>query len=261
MNYLEAALLGLIQGITEFLPVSSSGHLELAKAIFGKDIEEGLLLSVVLHMATALSTLIVFRKDIWILLSTLFGQSKRYLIYIIISMIPAALVGLFFESYINHLFDGNALLVAVMLMVTGTLLWFSDKIKNSNHTLRAKHAFWVGWIQAIAILPGISRSGSTVGALLLMGINRKEAAKFSFLMVLPVILGAALKKSMDFVRSGEPVSIDIGPMILGFIVAFLSGFFACKGMLFLIDRTKLRGFAYYCWGVACMAILLVFLGS
>lgn len=260
MSYLEAILLGLVQGLTEFLPVSSSGHMELTKAIFNQQIKEGLIVSVVLHLATALSTIVIYRRDILAIIRGLFRSERNYVFYIFLSMLPAVIVGLFFEDFIDKLFDNNIVLVGLMLAITGLVLWFSDGVEKGNQKVGGFHALKVGLVQAIAILPGISRSGSTIGALVLMGVKREHATKFSFLMVLPVILGAASKKIIDFSQNTESIDVQNGPLIVGFMIAFLTGLMACQAMIFLVKKTKLRGFAYYCWSVAFLAIITFFIG-
>ena len=203
MSALETLILGIVQGLTEFLPVSSSGHLELVKAIFGSDYEQqqGLLVTITLHAATAFSTIFVFRKDITMILSDLLrfkrGESLNFSLKIILSMIPAVIIGLFFEDFIASLFVGKIALVAVMLMITALLLFLADRVNENNKELNYSNTFYIGVIQAIAILPGISRSGATIALAVLLKIDRNKAARFSFLMVIPLILGSMAKSVMD----------------------------------------------------------------
>jgi len=199
MNNLDAFLLGIIQGLTEFLPVSSSGHLELGKAILGDTSvpEESLMFTVVVHFATALSTIVVFRKDIIELLKGLFSfswnEETQFSTKIIVSMIPAVIVGLFFEEQLEALFGGNILLVGCMLIVTAVLLYFADKAKDTQKKVSFSNAFIIGLSQAVAMLPGISRSGATISTSVLLGNDKGKAARFSFLMVIPLILGKIAK--------------------------------------------------------------------
>ena len=258
MGILEAIILGIIQGLTEFLPVSSSGHLEIAKAIFGKEQEDGgILMTVTLHAATALSTIVVFRKDIGVILKGLFAfkQNEELLfsLKIIVSMIPAAFIGLFFEDQIDALFDSNILLVGLMLLVTGLLLFLADKAKNTDKKAGFKEALIIGVSQAIAILPGISRSGATISTSVLLGIDRERAARFSFLMVVPLILGKMAKDLMDGEFSGD--SVELMPLGIGFIAAFITGLVACTWMISLVKKSKLSWFSIYCFLIGTIAII------
>jgi undecaprenyl-diphosphatase len=263
MNFLEALILGIIQGLTEFLPVSSSGHLELAKAIQGQELsaESSMMMTVVVHAATALSTVFVFRKDILDIFKGLFqfkaNEQTYFSLKIILSMIPAAIVGLFFNDMIESWFSGQILLVGSMLIVTGLLLFLADRAKDSGKDVGFGHAAIIGIAQAIAILPGISRSGATIGTSVLLGIDRSKAARFSFLMVVPLILG----KMVDDLRKGDVGSNDVpsSMLIVGFIAAFFTGIFACKWMIALVKRSKLSWFSYYCLLVGTAAILWNFL--
>jgi len=262
MSIWESIVLGIIQGLTEFLPVSSSGHIELGKAIIGIDESEaGLLFTVTLHFATALSTIIVFRKDILELIKGIFkfkwNNETKFTFFIVISMIPAVLVGLFFKDQIDKFFSGHILLVSLMLILTGILLFLSDKLSSKDGLMSSGNALFLGIIQAIAILPGISRSGSTIAVAVLLGINRERAARFSFLMVLPLIFGAMAKEITDFSAMGPSVSsssIDMA-IVLGFIAALFSGIFACKWMISIVKRSRLAYFAYYCWLVGIIGLI------
>lgn len=258
MNYLEAIILGIIQGLTEFLPVSSSGHLELAKVLFGDNSipEESLTFTVILHFATALSTLVIFRKDVLDILKGLFRFKKNeefiFSLKIIISMIPATIVGLMFEEELEAFFNGNVLLVGFMLLITGLLLFLADKAKNTNKDVSNLNAFIIGISQAIAMLPGISRSGATISTSVLLGVDRTKAARFSFLMVVPLILGKVAK---DFM--GGQISFsdeNFGVMSVGFLASFLSGLLACNWMISLVKKSKLYYFSAYCFIVGTIAI-------
>ena len=263
MSYIEAIILGIIQGLTEFLPVSSSGHLELAKALFGDHSlpEESLTFTVVLHFATALSTIVIFRKEVLEILKGLFqfkwNEETKFSLKIIVSMIPAAFVGFFFEEELASLFGGQILLVGFMLIITAMLLLFADKAKTTDKKVTFGSAFIIGVSQAIAMLPGISRSGATISSAVLLGVDRTKAAKFSFLMVVPLILGKVTKDIM----SGE-ISLEnshIGVLSIGFIAAFISGLFACTWMISLVKKSKLSYFAIYCAVVGFIAIGYVLL--
>jgi len=207
MSLIEAIVLGVIQGLTEFLPVSSSGHLELGKAVLGSVPEEGMLMTIVLHFATALSTIVIFRKDIVQIFKGLFqfknNEESRFSLYVVISMIPAALVGILFEDQIDSFFSGNLGVVGAMLIVTGGLLFVADRARATDGKVTISRAIIVGIAQAIAILPGISRSGATIGTSVLLGIDRERAARFSFLMVVPLILGAMAVKTKDYMELRE----------------------------------------------------------
>lgn len=254
---LRSIVLGIIQGLTEFLPVSSSGHLEIAKYILGDTslAEQSMLMTVSLHAATALSTIIVFRKDIARIILGLFqkewNEEKIFSLKIILSMIPAALVGVLLESEIEMLFDRRILLVSAMLVITGLLLLLADRAKVTDKKVSYRDALIVGISQAIAILPGISRSGATISTSVLLGIDREKAARFSFLMVVPLILGKMAKDIMD--GSLSESSVQALPLIVGFIAAFLTGMLACIWMIRLVKDSKLRYFSVYCWIVAAVA--------
>ena len=258
MEIINAIILGIIQGLTEFLPVSSSGHLEIAKAILGENKvgEESLLMTVVLHFATALSTIIIFRKDILEILSGLLqfknNDSFWFSLKIVLSMIPAAFVGVFFNDEIEALFGGALTLVGSMLLITGLLLFLADRAKASEKQVGVKDAILVGISQAIAILPGISRSGATISTAVLLGIDKEKAARFSFLMVVPLIFG---KMAKDFF-SGEISTTDTNFLVLfiGFIFAFLTGMLACKWMIKLVKSSQLKYFAYYCFAIGSIVI-------
>ncbi len=263
MDWIEAFILGVIQGLTEFLPVSSSGHLELAKLILPSQYtgESSMLMTVVLHFATALSTVVIFRKDLMQIIKGIFqfqwNEATKFSVKIIISMIPAALVGVFFDDIIESFFNGAVLLVGSMLLVTGGLLFLADKTKNTTKEVSLFHSIIIGISQAIAILPGISRSGATIGTSVLLGIDREKAARFSFLMVVPLIFGKIAKDllSGDF----STLNMEVAPLAIGFIAAFITGLVACTWMISLVKRSKLVYFSFYCFVVGTIAIIWSFL--
>lgn len=259
MSFLEAIILGIIQGLTEFLPVSSSGHLEIAKVILGNQSmpEESLTFTIVLHFATALSTMVVFRKEVFEIISGLFqfkwNEESRFSAKIIISMIPAVIIGLMFEEHLASFFNGNILLIGFMLLITALLLLFADKAKNTTKNVSYFNAIIIGVSQALAMLPGISRSGATISTSVLLGVDRTKAARFSFLMVVPLIFGKVAKDIM----SGEIglESDQIVPMSIGFVAAFISGLLACNWMISLVKNSKLYYFSLYCFIVGSIALV------
>lgn len=263
MDFIDSIILGIIQGLTEFLPVSSSGHLELGKAILGDQSvpKESLLFTVVLHFATALSTIVVFRKDIWSILKGIlkfeWNDDLQFASKIAISMIPAVIIGVFFEKELEQLFGGNIMLVGCMLLVTALLLFLADKAKDTQKKVSFSNAFIIGVSQAIAMLPGISRSGATISTSVLLGNDKTKAARFSFLMVVPLILGKIAKD----ILSGDLTydSANFLPLSAGFIAAFVAGLFACTWMISLVKKSKLSYFAIYCSVIGIVAISYSFL--
>ena len=260
MEVINAIILGIIQGLTEFLPVSSSGHLEITKALLGENkvASESLLMTVVLHFATALSTIIVFRKEVSLIFKGLFqfknNSQFQFSIKIILSMIPAIIIGLFFEKQIESLFSGNIIFVALMLIITAILLLLADKAKSTNKNITKKDAFIIGLSQAAAILPGISRSGATISTSGLLGIYKEKSARFSFLMVVPLIFG----KMASDIMSGNIIyeqSFFLS-LTVGFIAAFITGVFACKWMVNLVKKNQLIYFSIYCCVIAILVITL-----
>ncbi|MFL3660130.1 MAG: undecaprenyl-diphosphate phosphatase [Polaribacter sp.] len=258
MDILEAIILGVIQGLTEFLPVSSSGHLELAKVILGDTSlpEESLTFTVVLHFATALSTLVIFRKEIIEIFKGLlqfkWNHECKFSVKIIISMLPAVIIGLLFEEELESLFGGKIVLVGVMLLLTALLLLLADKAKNTKKEVSFSNAVLIGISQAIAMLPGISRSGATISTSVLLGVDRTRAAKFSFLMVVPLIFGKIGKDLLSGDLNFQ--SSEIAPIIAGFTAAFLAGLLACKWMISLVKKSKLSYFSIYCAVIGSIAI-------
>ncbi|MEN8120959.1 MAG: undecaprenyl-diphosphate phosphatase [Bacteroidota bacterium] len=257
MNWIEALILGIIQGLTEFLPVSSSGHLELGKVILGVEATKSLSFSIVVHGATVLSTIVVFRKEILELIQGFFrfqmNEETHYIFKIAVSMIPVGIVGVFFKDYVESLFTGNILLVGSMLIVTAALLAFTYYAKPRDKKISYKDAFIIGIAQAIAVIPGISRSGSTISTGLLLGNNKERTARFSFLMVLIPIIGANFKDILDGNLS-DTSGVGSLPLIVGFVAAFISGLLACTWMINIVKRGKLIYFAIYCLIIGLLAI-------
>ncbi len=283
MEWFEAVLLGLVQGLTEFLPVSSSGHLEIGKVILGVETTDDLLFTTMVHAATVLSTIVVFRKEIWDLLVGFFGGLKDwkiatndagrkvlvcndqtdYLLKMVVSMLPVLVVGLFFKDSVEALF-GSIQVVGFALIATALLLFFSDYASRPGRKsifpaneyrngLSYWQAFAVGLGQAFAVVPGLSRSGTTISTGLICGVKREVMAQFSFLMVLVPILGETFLE----VVGGESGASSVGALalVLGFVSAFLSGLFACKVMIALVKKAKLSWFALYCLvAAACIFI-------
>jgi undecaprenyl-diphosphatase len=258
LDLLDAIILGIIQGLTEFLPVSSSGHLELGKVLLGDTSipEESLLFTVVLHFATALSTLVVYRKDVWEILRGLFAfkdnEALRFSLKIVLSMIPAVLVGLFFEDELEKLFSGNILLVGSMLLITALLLFLADRAKTTQKNVTYGNSIVIGLAQAVAMLPGISRSGATIATSVLLGVDKQKAARFSFLMVVPLIFGKIAK---DILGGELSLQADnLGALTAGFFAAFVAGLLACTWMIRLVRSSRLTFFAVYCVIVGCISI-------
>ena len=258
MDVLDAIILGIIQGFTEFLPVSSSGQLELGKAILGDNSipEESLLFTVILHFATALSTIVVFRKDIVEICSSLlqfsWNEETQFVSKIVISMLPAVVVGLLFEEELESFFGGNIAFVGFMLLVTALLLWLADRSKNTGKPVTFKNALIIGLSQAVAMLPGISRSGATISTSVLLGNDKSKAARFSFLMVIPLIFGKIAKDILGGELTTE--ATNFATLGIGFIAAFISGLIACTWMIKLVKKSKLSYFSIYCVVVGLLAI-------
>jgi undecaprenyl-diphosphatase len=257
MSWIEALILGIVQGLTEFLPVSSSGHLEIGKVLLGVNAEKSLIFTVVVHGATVLSTIVVFWKDLVKLLVGFFkfkwNEETKYLIKIAISMIPVIFLGFTFAEEIEMLFTGNMLIVGSMLIVTALLLTFSYYARQREKSISYVDSFVIGIAQAFAVLPGISRSGATISTGLLLKNKKDGIAKFSFLMVLVPIIGANLKDLVDGKLSGDS-NVNVMALIVGFIAAFISGLLACKWMIGIVKKGKLIYFAIYCFIVGGLAL-------
>ena len=261
MDWIQALILGIVQGLTEYLPVSSSGHLAIISHFFGIDGEESLMFTVAVHVATVLSTLVMLWREIDWILKGLFkfemNEETKYALNILVSMIPVGIVGLFFKDKVEEAFGSGLLIVGVMLMLTAVLLIFSyyAKPRQKEH-LSLWDAFVIGVAQACAVLPGLSRSGSTIATGLMLGNKKEKLAQFSFLMVIPPILGEALLDIMKAMK-GEAVMGNIGtfPLVIGFLAAFLSGCFACKLMISVVKKGKLVYFGIYC-AIIGLAVLV-----
>lgn len=264
MNEIQALILGIVQGLTEYLPVSSSGHLTIGQALFGvtTDDKAQLAFDIVVHVATVLSTLVILWKEVNWLFKGLFrfkdNEETRYVLNILVSMIPVGIVGVFFKDKVEEIFGSGLFIVGCMLLLTATLLAFSYYAKpRQKEKISLKDAFIIGIAQACAVMPGLSRSGSTIATGLLLGNKKELLAKFSFLMVIPPILGEALLDVVKVIK-GENVfgSISISALAIGFVAAFISGCFACKWMIDIVKRGKLIYFAVYCAIVGAVVIAL-----
>tara|TARA_B100000925_G_scaffold194090_1_gene146942 strand:+ start:1417 stop:2202 length:786 start_codon:yes stop_codon:yes gene_type:complete len=258
MNYVFSFLLGIIQGLTEFLPISSSGHLQILNNFFNflNESEDNFLLTITLHFATCLSTIIIFKKRIKSLLFNLFKPKLKneydFLYLIFLSMIPAVIVGLFLDHIIELLFSGHIFLIGLMLLINSVILLVADNCKEGDKELNTTRALLIGVSQAIGIIPGISRSGITISTSILLGIKRNEASTFSFLMVIPLIIGSVIKSIID--QETFYFNIDFSVLLVGFFGAFFTGIIACKWMLYLVENFKLKYFSFYCIIVGIIAL-------
>ena len=270
MNTIQALLMGLLQGLTEYLPVSSSGHLTIASTLFGIDGEENMLFTIMVHVATVLSTIVILGGEIWNIIKGMFGPlnngaqglnrlnpDQRYVLNILVSMIPIGIVGVFFKEQVEAIFGSGMTIVGICLLVTALLLTFSYYARpRERENISLGHAFIIGLAQAIAVLPGLSRSGSTIATGLMLGEKKSNMAQFSFLMVIPPILGEALLDVLKMVK-GESLGAEIGwlPLTVGFLAAFISGCVACKWMIGIVKKGKLIYFAYYCAIVGVISLI------
>jgi|SRR5664280_1326261 len=258
MNWFEAMVLGLIQGITEFLPVSSSGHLELGKYLFGINSDSNFYFSVAVHGATVLSTIAVLWKEIADLFKGFFkfrmNEETKYVIKIFISMIPVGIAGFFLTDIVDKYFSGNMVSLGIQFIITAAILMLPAFIKPKERPIGYFDAFIIGIAQAIAVVPAISRSGATIVTGMIIGDKKSDIAKFSFLMVLIPVIGANLveMRSGNFTAEGTSISV----ILAGFITAFISGYFACKWMINLVKKGNLSWFAVYCVLVGIFSILL-----
>ena len=262
MDWIQALILGIIQGLTEYLPVSSSGHLAIGQAFFGMDDgEDNLMFTVAVHVATVLSTLVVLWREIaWLFKGVVkceMNAETKYLLNIVVSMIPVGIVGLFFKDQVEEVFGSGLLLVGFCLLITASLLIFSYYARpRQKEDISWKDALIIGIAQAVAVLPGVSRSGSTIATGIMLGNKKEKLAQFSFLMVIPPILGEALLDVLKAMK-GEAVmgSIELIPLLVGFLAAFISGCLACKLMINLVKRGKLIYFGVYCAILGSLVIL------
>ena len=263
MEWFEALILGIVQGLTEYLPVSSSGHLAIGATLFGMNGEENLTFTVAVHVATVLSTCVILWREIVWLFADLFkfkwNEGTKYVVNILISMIPVAIVGFMFKDKVEEVFGSGLLIVGICLLITASLLTFSYYAKpRQREHISPLHAFIIGVAQALAVLPGLSRSGSTIATGLLLGNKKEKLAQFSFLMVIPPILGEALLDVKDMAEVGVSEAMaGISPLALaiGFIAAFVSGCLACKWMINIVKKGKLIYFAIYCAIVGIATII------
>ena len=260
MDWIQALIMGVVQGLTEYLPVSSSGHLAIISNFFGIDGEESLMFTIAVHVATVLSTLVMLWREVDWILKGLFkcqmNDETKYMLNIIVSMIPVGIVGVFFKDKVEEAFGSGLLVVGVMLLLTAVLLIFSyyAKPRQKEH-ISLWDAFVIGVAQACAVMPGLSRSGSTIATGLMLGNKKEKLAQFSFLMVIPPILGEALLDVMKSLKGEEVMgNIEMFPLCVGFLAAFLSGCFACKLMISVVKKGKLIYFGIYCAIVGAMVL-------
>lgn len=266
MDWLQALFLGIVQGLTEYLPVSSSGHLTICASLFGINGEENLFFTIAVHVATVLSTLVILWKEIaWIfkgLCTSKMNDEKRYALNIIVSMIPIGIVGVFFKDYVEEIFGSGLAIVGAMLLCTALLLTFSYYCRpRQKADISMKDAFIIGLSQAVAVMPGLSRSGTTIATGLLLGNDKAKLAQFSFLMVIPPILGEALLDIVKAMKDGaQAVAGDVSmtALAVGFLAAFVSGCIACKWMIDVVKKGKLIYFAIYCAIVGAATLIYSF---
>jgi len=260
MTWIEALILGIVQGLTEFLPVSSSGHLELGKVLLNVEVKEDITFTVLVHFATVLSTITVFWGELKGLVRGLFGfrlnSETIYIGKIFLSMIPVLIIGILFKDEVESLFSGNLVLVGSALLVTGALLISTQLVKQGNKHIPFLDAFIMGLAQALAVIPGISRSGATISTGLLMKNSRDEVAKFSFLMVLLPIIGAGLLDILSIASGTVETGIQTGSLVIGFLAAYLSGLAACSWMIRIVKKGNLYWFAIYCIIIGILSIVL-----
>jgi len=263
VSVFEAFILGMLQGLTEFLPVSSSGHIQIGAYLFGINTSENLMFTVLVHGATVISTIIVFWKEIKEIavgvLKFEYNAETRFFLYIIVSMIPVGLVGIFFKAEVEELFDGKIVFVASMLMITGFLLAATSFVKadSTSGQLNYTKAFIIGLAQAFAVLPGISRSGATIATGLIVGIDKKQATRFSFLMVIAPILGISLLQIINIMENPVVMgNTSVTALAVGFVTALGFGIIACRWMISIVQNGKLMYFATYCFLLATTVLLI-----
>jgi len=265
MSWFEALILGIVQGLTEFLPVSSSGHLEIGQALLGTSGEENLTFAIIVHAATVLSTLVILWREVAQLFKGTFttlqwNAEKDYVAKILVSMIPVFVVGMFFKDQVESFFGSGLLLVGICLMITAFLLalseWLQKRRQQAGHEVTYKDAFIIGLAQACAVLPGLSRSGTTIATGLLCGVKKESVAQFSFLMVLIPILGEAFLDLLDLLQGELTSSLGLVPAVVGFVAAFATGCFACRFMIEIVRRQRLVWFAIYCAVVGLTTVIV-----
>ena len=262
IEFIESILLGIIQGVTEFLPISSSGHLQLVEylGLTPKSISNGeetaLFTTIIFHFASALSILFVFHKKIKEKIFFQSDDSLGYILKIILALIPAVLVGLLFENQINEIFEADTHVLAIMFFITGTVLYFTNQIKDGNNSLTYITVFLIGLAQAFAIMPGISRSGLTICMALFLGINKNEATNFSFIIALPLIFGVVMKKLFFDMGQVKMIDLNISALLIAFLVTFFVGLLCCRWMIKIVENNKLSHFSYYCFALALFLIFI-----
>lgn len=271
MEYIESLLIGLLQGITEFLPISSSGHIVIAQALLGIDLDQGITMNIITHFGTLFSIIIYFRKDLTELLLSVFDMMKapissfqnwhndeklRFNVYVLVSMIPAGVAGFTVRGPLDGLF-ANPLGVSIMFLFTGFLLFATKFFGMGEKKLTLKNTFLVGCAQALALIPGVSRSGTTIAAAVFLNINRDDIARFTFIMMLPVVAGATLVEVLGL--SSDATSVEMIPhLVIGFFAALISGYYALKYLIILFKSKGIHYFAYYCWAIGIIGILYFF---
>ncbi|MBR5678534.1 MAG: undecaprenyl-diphosphate phosphatase [Paludibacteraceae bacterium] len=265
MSWLEALILGIVQGLTEFLPVSSSGHLEIGHALLGTSGEENLIFAIIVHAATVLSTLVILWKEVMQLFKGTFASlqwnaEKDYVAKLLVSMIPVFIVGMFFKDQVEAFFGNGLLLVGICLLITAALLalseWLQKKRQGMGHEVTYRDAIIIGVAQACAVLPGLSRSGTTIATGLLCGVKKESVAQFSFLMVLIPILGEALLDLLKLLQGEITSTLGVIPAVVGFVAAFVTGCLACRFMIEIVRRQRLVWFALYCAIVGLTTIIV-----
>lgn len=263
MSLFEAFVLGVLQGLTEFLPISSSGHIQLGAYFFGINTSENLIFTILVHGATVLSTIIVFRQDILKIIQGVlkfaYNEETKFFLQVVVSMIPVGLIGILYKDQVETLFDGKIIFVASMLAVTGLLLAATNYIKPSTRTGEVNYlkAFTIGLAQAFAVLPGISRSGATIASGLILGVDKEKATRFSFLMVIPPILGATLLQAIELIQEPSLTgSTSYSALAVGFISALVFGILACRWMISIVKKGKLIYFAAYCFIISTIVLIL-----
>lgn len=266
MGIFQAIVLGIIQGLTEFLPVSSSGHVELGTVLFDLQPHDHLLFLTIIHGATSLSTIVVYWKDIGQILNGLlqfkYNEELKFTLKILLSTIPVLILGVFFSKEIEAFFGGRTIFIGLMLLITSLLLTFAYFKGNTTGKIGYPKAFLIGIAQAIAVIPGISRSGATISTSLLLNVDRERATRFSFLMVLIPILGAMFLNVLDMIENPNlSRGVSVMALVAGFLAAFITGVLACKWMIRIVKKGKLIYFAIYCFILGLLSITITILNG